>query len=115
MNPLPTMLPATGANPVAVLSDLGYLPHPWQHRLPALINVIVQHTEVGRYALIATSLWHDMIELLLDDDLPTPQSLRRHAEARRRDATTLAGDTPPSHFLAALIDDAADCYERGTG
>jgi hypothetical protein len=68
------------------------------------MNITVQHTEVGRYALIATSLWHDMIELLLDDDLPTSQSLRRHAEALRQNAT-----------IAALIDEAADCYERGTG
>ncbi|MHB1632405.1 MAG: hypothetical protein ACYCQL_09380 [Acidithiobacillus sp.] len=88
------------------------------------MNVIVQHTEVGRYALITTSLWHSIIELLLDDALPTSQSLRRHAEARRRDAATLAGGTQQSgcargafrqgHFLAALIDEAADRYEKGT-
>jgi hypothetical protein len=79
------------------------------------MNITVQHTEVGRYALIATSLWHDIIEVLLEDNLPTPQSLRRHAETRRRNAATLAGGTAQSHFLAALIDDAADCYEKGTG
>ncbi len=66
------------------------------------MNITVQHTEVGRYALIATSRHHNIIELLLDDALPTSQSLRRHAEARR-DATT------------PLIHEAADRYERGTG
>jgi 3-methyladenine DNA glycosylase AlkC len=71
-----------------------------------MMNITVQHTEVGRYALIATTPGSN-IELLLDDALPTPQSLRRHAEARRRDAT------PKSHILAALIDDAADRYESG--
>ncbi|CDQ10512.1 conserved protein of unknown function [Acidithiobacillus ferrivorans] len=86
-----------------------------------MINITVQHTEVGRYAIITTSRHHNIIELLLDDALPTPQSLRRHAEAWRRDATTLAGSTQQSdcarqgHFLAALIDDAADRYERSTG
>ena len=84
----------------------------------ASLHVTVQHTEMGRYALITTSRQHglhqhglhqhNIIELLLDDALPTSQNLRRHAEALRRDATA------PGHFLAALIDEAADCYERGT-
>lgn len=84
----------------------------------ASLHVTVQHTEMGRYALITTSRQHglhqhglhqhNIIELLLDDTLPTSQNLRRHAEALRRDATA------PGHFLAALIDEAADCYERGT-
>lgn len=82
------------------------------------LHVTVQHTEMGRYALITTSRQHglhqhglhqhNIIELLLDDALPTSQNLRRHAEALRRDSTA------PGHFLAALIDEAADCYERGT-
>jgi hypothetical protein len=77
------------------------------------MNVIVQHTQVGRYAIITTSRHHELhqhniIELLLDDALPTSQNLRRHAEARRRDAA------PKSHLLAALIDEAADRYEKGT-
>jgi hypothetical protein len=70
------------------------------------MNITVQHTEIGRYALIANAPGQ-YIELLLDDTLPTPQSLRRHAEARRRDPTT------ESLLLAALIDNAADCYESG--
>ncbi len=73
-----------------------------------MMNVIIQHTEVGRYAIITTSRQHSIIEILLDDALPTAQSLRRHAEARRRDAAT------KPHLLAALIDEAADYYEKGT-
>jgi hypothetical protein len=70
------------------------------------MNITVQHTELGRYALIANAPGQ-YIELLLDDALPTPQSLRRHAETRRRDQTT------ESRLLAELIDNAADCYESG--
>ena len=70
------------------------------------MNVTVQHTELGRYALI-TNAPGQYIELLLDDALQTPQSLRFHAETRRRDQAI------ESHFLAALIDRAADCYELG--
>ncbi|EGQ63700.1 hypothetical protein GGI1_21067, partial [Acidithiobacillus sp. GGI-221] len=47
------------------------------------------------------------IELLLDDAIPTAQSLRRHADARRHNATK------KSHLLASIIDEAADCYEKG--
>jgi hypothetical protein len=70
------------------------------------MNVIIQHTELGRYALISAAPGQE-IELLLDDVIPTAQSLRRHADARRHNATT------NSRYLASLIDEAADCYEKG--
>lgn len=71
------------------------------------MNITVQHTEVGRYALISTAPGSE-IALLLDDAIPTSQSIRRHAEALRLHAA------PKIHPFAALIDEAADRYERGT-
>ena len=71
------------------------------------MNITVQHTAVGRYALISTAPGSE-IALLLDDAIPTPQSMRRHAETLRLHAA------PKIHPFAALIDDAADRYERGT-
>ncbi|CDQ10676.1 conserved protein of unknown function [Acidithiobacillus ferrivorans] len=70
------------------------------------MNITVQHTEVGRYALISTAPGSE-IALLLDDAIPTAQSIRRHAEALRLHAT------PKIHPFAALIDEAADRYEMG--
>lgn len=70
------------------------------------MNITIQHTELGRYALISAEPVQD-IELLLDDVIPTSQSLRRHAEAKRRESTTMG------RLLASLIEKAADCYESG--
>ncbi|WP_163056813.1 hypothetical protein [Acidithiobacillus ferrooxidans] len=70
------------------------------------MNITIQHTELGRYALITAAPGQD-IELLLDDVIPTSQCLRRHAEALRRKSTTGAG------HLASLIETAADRYESG--
>lgn len=71
------------------------------------MNLIIQNTEAGRYAIIFNPQGSN-VELLLDDTIPTPQSLRRHAEARRHHAT------PDLHLVADLIDRAADHYERNT-
>ncbi|MBU2768298.1 hypothetical protein HAP94_19510 [Acidithiobacillus ferrivorans] len=70
------------------------------------MNVIIQHTELGRYALISTAPGSE-IALLLDDAIPTSQSIRFHAEALRLHAA------PKIHPFAALIVEAADRYEMG--
>jgi hypothetical protein len=62
------------------------------------MNITIQHTQVGRCALI-----NDTIEVLLDDNLPTSQYLRCYAQSLRKSKMTA---------LASLMDDAADCYDK---
>lgn len=66
------------------------------------MNVIIQHTEMGRFAHIETQTAD--INVPLDDRLPTVQCLRQYA-ASLRDKANMC--------IAEIVSEAAECYEHG--